>query len=111
MVPIPKGTRARDLNVTILKKKLTVGLKGKEPILDGELCKEIKMEESTWTVGSFPVPLDLLTDFENLTTCRGPRNRSRPPGESEPAGMVGECPHPPSQDRYHEDRPREQQVE
>lgn len=106
MVPVPKGTRARNLNVTIQKKKLTVGLKGNEPILDGELCKEIKMEESTWTVGSFRVPLDLLTDFENFATYRGPRTRSHPPGESEQAGMVGECPHPPSQARYHEDRPR-----
>ncbi|KAF9646127.1 CS-domain-containing protein [Thelephora ganbajun] len=50
VVPIPKGTRARDLNIKILKKKLSVGLKGKEPILDGELCKEIKLEDSTWTV-------------------------------------------------------------
>ncbi|KAI8990517.1 nuclear movement protein nudC [Trametes punicea] len=49
-VPVPKGTRARDLNVVIQKKKLTVGLKGKEPILSGELCKEIKVEESTWTL-------------------------------------------------------------
>jgi hypothetical protein len=51
VVPIPKGTRARDLIVKIVKKKLSVGLKNKEPILDGELCKEIKVEESTWTVG------------------------------------------------------------
>ncbi|KAI9065813.1 nuclear movement protein nudC [Trametes sanguinea] len=49
-VPVPKGTRGRDLNVVIKKKHLTVGLKGKEPILDGELCKEIKVEESTWTL-------------------------------------------------------------
>ncbi|CAE6429217.1 unnamed protein product [Rhizoctonia solani] len=49
-VPLPKGTRARDLIVKIQKKKLSAGLKGKEPILEGELCKEIKIEESTWTV-------------------------------------------------------------
>ncbi|CAE6524283.1 unnamed protein product [Rhizoctonia solani] len=49
-VPLPKGTRARDLVVKILKKKLSAGLKGKEPILEGDLCQEIKMEESTWTV-------------------------------------------------------------
>lgn len=49
------------MNVKLLKKKLSVGLKGKEPILDGELCKDIKMEDSTWTVGLFWVPLDLLT--------------------------------------------------
>lgn len=56
-VPVPKGTRARDLNVVIQKKKLSVGLKGKEPILSGELCKEIKVDESTWTLGSCPSSL------------------------------------------------------
>ncbi|KAI0735083.1 nuclear movement protein nudC [Earliella scabrosa] len=49
-VPVPKGTRARDLNVVIQKKKLSVGFKGKEPIMAGELCKEIKLDESTWTL-------------------------------------------------------------
>ncbi|KAJ2920233.1 hypothetical protein MD484_g145, partial [Candolleomyces efflorescens] len=49
-VPVPKGTRGKDLNVVIAKQKLTVGLKGQEPIMSGELCKEIKVEDSTWTV-------------------------------------------------------------
>lgn len=53
VVPVAKGTRARDLSVTIQKKKLSVGLKGKDPILNGELCKDIKVEESTWTVGQY----------------------------------------------------------
>ena len=59
LVPVPKGTRARDLNVVIQKKKLSVGLKGKEPIMAGELCKEIKVEESTWTIGEYIVPSTL----------------------------------------------------
>jgi len=50
VVPVPKGTRARDLVVVIAKKKLSVGLKGKEPILVGDLCQDIKVEESTWTL-------------------------------------------------------------
>ncbi|KAF8078678.1 nuclear movement protein nudC [Lyophyllum atratum] len=49
-ISVPKGTRAKDLVVTIGKKKLSVGLKGQEKILDGELCQEIKIEESTWTL-------------------------------------------------------------
>ncbi|POW13900.1 hypothetical protein PSHT_07563 [Puccinia striiformis] len=49
-IPVPPGTKARDLVVEIKKTKLKVGLKGKEPILDGTLCKEIKQEESTWTL-------------------------------------------------------------
>jgi hypothetical protein len=52
-VPLPKGTRARDLAVKIMKKKLSAGLKGQDPILEGELCQEIKVEESTWTLGKF----------------------------------------------------------
>nr|CAG8634129.1 10269_t:CDS:10 [Entrophospora candida] len=38
-VPVPKGTRARDLNVELKKKNLV-----------GELCKEIKVDECTWTI-------------------------------------------------------------
>lgn len=39
---IPAGLRGRDLNVTIAKNALTVGVKGKEPIMTGALCKSIK---------------------------------------------------------------------
>jgi len=49
-VPVPKGTRGRDMDLKIMKKKLVVGLKGKEKIMEGELCKEVKIEESTWTI-------------------------------------------------------------
>jgi len=49
-VPVPPGTRGKDLVVNIQKKKLSVGLKGQEPIINGELCKEIKIEESNWTL-------------------------------------------------------------
>ncbi|THH11226.1 hypothetical protein EW145_g819 [Phellinidium pouzarii] len=49
-IPVPKGTRARDLNVVIAKKKLSVGLKDQKPIITGELCQEIKVEDSTWTL-------------------------------------------------------------
>lgn len=49
-VPVPKGTRGKDLTVVIAKKKLSVTLKGQDPILSGELCKEIKVEDSTWTI-------------------------------------------------------------
>jgi len=49
-IPVPPGTRARDLDVKIQKKRLSVGLKGKEKIMEGELCQEIKLDESTWTL-------------------------------------------------------------
>ncbi|KIM21542.1 hypothetical protein M408DRAFT_333403 [Serendipita vermifera MAFF 305830] len=50
LIPVPQGTRARDLAITIAKKKLSVGLKNQEPIMAGELCQDIKVEESTWTL-------------------------------------------------------------
>jgi len=50
VVPVPQGTRGRDLRVVLEKKKLSLGIKGQEPIMAGELCKEIKVGDSTWTV-------------------------------------------------------------
>ncbi|CAG8756516.1 2402_t:CDS:2 [Racocetra fulgida] len=51
-VPVPKGTRARDVIVTIKKKHLTAGLTNNPPIVEGELCKEIKVDDCTWTLGN-----------------------------------------------------------
>ena len=61
-MPVPKGTRARDLKVVIAKTKLSVGLKGQEPIMEGELCKEIKVDDSTWTLGLYHRPATHYVD-------------------------------------------------
>jgi hypothetical protein len=53
VIPVLKGTRAKDLSIVIAKKKLSVGLKGKDKILDGELCQEVKLDDSTWTLRKF----------------------------------------------------------
>ncbi|XP_055702361.1 nuclear migration protein nudC [Phlebotomus papatasi] len=44
------NVRSRDVVVKIGKKTLTVGLKGQEPIINGELCAEVKMEDSVWVI-------------------------------------------------------------
>ncbi|KAG0289585.1 hypothetical protein BGZ98_003783 [Dissophora globulifera] len=49
-VEVPKGTRGKDLVIEIKKKSLKVGLKGQDPIIQGTLSKEIKTEDSTWTL-------------------------------------------------------------
>lgn len=42
--------RSRDVQVVIGKKNLSVGLKGQEPIISGELCSEVKLEDSVWVL-------------------------------------------------------------
>lgn len=49
-VPVPPGTRSRDLVVEIGKKRLRVGLKGQPPMLEGELHKPVKVDDSFWTL-------------------------------------------------------------
>lgn len=49
-VPVPAGTRGKDVSVSISKTNLAVGLKGKEAYFSGPLCKNVHVDESTWTV-------------------------------------------------------------
>jgi len=53
-VPMPVGTKSRDLNVKFTKSKLTVGLKGKEALIDGELHKKIIVDDCFWTLEDSP---------------------------------------------------------
>ena len=47
-VPLGGAYKAKDLNVTISKKHLKVGIKGQPFIIDGDFPKEVKLDESTW---------------------------------------------------------------
>ncbi|WEW59241.1 hypothetical protein PRK78_004710 [Emydomyces testavorans] len=49
-IPVPAETRGRDLDVVLTKTKIRVGLKGKEPMIDGSFPHEIHVDESTWTL-------------------------------------------------------------
>ncbi|KAG5647934.1 hypothetical protein DXG03_006968 [Asterophora parasitica] len=96
-VPVPQGTRARDLVIVLQKKKLSVGLKGQDKILDGELCMEIKVEESTWTVvdnQSVLIHLEKINKerwWENVLTHHPKINtRKIEPGNSKLSDLDGE---------------------
>lgn len=69
VVDLPKGTRGKDLNVVIEKRKLKVCIeyatetvdiilivakvqvKGSEPILEGALFNDVSKDDSSWTIG------------------------------------------------------------
>mmetsp|Transcript_15199 Transcript_15199/g.30508 ORF Transcript_15199/g.30508 Transcript_15199/m.30508 type:complete len:321 (+) Transcript_15199:44-1006(+) len=42
--------KAKMLDVDIKKKALKVGVKGKEPLINGELHQQVKLENSIWTI-------------------------------------------------------------
>lgn len=50
---LPDLTAAKQLDVKIQSKKLIVGIKGQaDKIIDGELHKKVKMDDSFWSVES-----------------------------------------------------------
>jgi hypothetical protein len=67
-VYIPDGVKAKDLSVVIKKKHLKVALKAKpdEPIIDGPLHKEIKVDETLWSIESDGAKRLLQINFEKV---------------------------------------------
>jgi hypothetical protein len=49
-VSVPKGTRGRDVNVEIKPNTMKIGMKGQQPILDGELFKSVLKDGCTWQI-------------------------------------------------------------
>jgi hypothetical protein len=51
-INMPDNVTSKQLDVKILPTKLKVGVKGQELIIDGELHKKIKVDDSLWTLES-----------------------------------------------------------
>jgi len=49
-ISIPENLKGKDLKVVIEKRRLLVGIKGKPPIVNGDLHDAVSVEESSWTV-------------------------------------------------------------
>ena len=108
-VPVPAGTKSKELNVVIKKKHITVQIKAtKESLLEGELTKEIKLDDSTWTLGT--LHLNTHTRRSKLTKNRCSRRRERnldSSREAQPANLVERRRHRRPDDRHHQDQPGE----
>jgi hypothetical protein len=49
--PVEQGTKAKTLDIKIKKKSLSIAQKGGEVLLEGEFPKEVKLEDSVWSLG------------------------------------------------------------
>jgi len=50
LIPVPSGTKARQLDVIIESSRLKIGFKGNTPIVEGDFHKPVKRDECTWTI-------------------------------------------------------------
>jgi len=62
-VPVPAGTKAKFLTVDIQKKRLKVQVKGQDAIVDGELEKSVKLEDSIWSIEDNPTGSNRLVSI------------------------------------------------
>jgi hypothetical protein len=77
-IPIPAGSKAKDLVVEIKKNHLKVGLKSENPkcIVDDELHKEIQTEDSFWNINDgkeleiYLQKVDTMTWWDKVTNAQ-----------------------------------------
>ena len=58
-IAFPAGTSARSLDIKYTPTTLLVGIKGQEPIINGNLGSRIHVDSSTWTIENGTVTLEL----------------------------------------------------
>lgn len=49
-IPVPQGTRSKQIEVKMTSNKLVAGLKGQEPLMNGDMFNRIKLDDSFWTL-------------------------------------------------------------
>jgi len=63
-IPISATLRGRDLDVVLTKSHLRVAIRGQNPIIDADLHKQIKMDDSTWTLETVPAGKEIAVHLE-----------------------------------------------
>jgi len=108
VIPFPAGTRARELAVTMTKKKLSVGLKGKNPIisvcvtriLPTNTCRASFTRRSRWMTA---LGLLVRSTLLLLLTNRGSKGSQYAPRKTKGNGMVASRRDFSPQNRRHKD--------
>ncbi|KAF5792266.1 putative CS domain, HSP20-like chaperone, NudC family [Helianthus annuus] len=65
-IPVPPGTKSRFVECEIKKNRIKVGLKGQPPILEGELYKSVKTDDSFWSLEDQKAIAILLTKQDQM---------------------------------------------
>ncbi|KNA17081.1 hypothetical protein SOVF_081880 [Spinacia oleracea] len=69
-VPVPSGTKSREIVCEVKKNHLKVGLKGQPPIIDGDLCKSVKPDDCFWSLEDQKSISILLTKHDQMEWWR-----------------------------------------
>jgi len=65
-IPVPANTTGKLCVVDIAPKKLKVGLKGQDMIIDGELQKKVNAEDAIWTLESSKAGKSIVITMEKV---------------------------------------------
>ncbi|KAF9685599.1 hypothetical protein SADUNF_Sadunf03G0071400 [Salix dunnii] len=65
-IPVPPGTKSRDVACEIKKKSLKLGLRSQSPILDGELFETIKVDDCIWNLEDQKTVSVLMTKCDGM---------------------------------------------
>ncbi|CAH8389404.1 unnamed protein product [Eruca vesicaria subsp. sativa] len=65
-IPVPSGTKARSVVCEIKKNRLKLGLKGQDPIIDGELYRSVKPDDCYWNIEDQKMISILLTKQDQM---------------------------------------------
>ncbi|KAL5698668.1 transcriptional coactivator [Ranunculus cassubicifolius] len=50
IVPVPQGTKSRSVVCEVKRNHIKIGLKGQDPVVDGELFDAVKVEDCFWSL-------------------------------------------------------------
>ncbi|KAF2632735.1 CS-domain-containing protein [Macroventuria anomochaeta] len=65
-VSIESKYKGKDLDIKIARNALKVGIKGQEPIIDGELPHPIRVDDSTWTLSTSATGKDIEIHLDKV---------------------------------------------